>query len=387
MSPLRKEPLIWYVGGEDVHMRIPLLRRLCQHGFNVAALGSESPEPFLREGITYYRYPLHRGLSIVSDLGTKNALRQLFKEGKPDLVHGFDTKPSIFTPLCALQSDIKGRVRTITGMGYVFSSDKTLAKCLRPIYQHLQQKASQAAGMTIFQNTDDYKYFLDHEMAFTDTSTVVKSSGIDTKDFLSKLPSPDDAKSLREQLALGKHRVVTMVTRVVREKGVIEFLQAANKICEELSDVTFLLIGPNEENRLRGIPQKELAPLTNQRIRYLGPKENIPALLSISTLFVLPTYYREGIPRVLLEAGAAGLPLIATDMPGCRDVVINKWNGLLVPARNPICLAKAITGLLNSPENELCKMGKNSREHIKNHFELSSVVDAYVGIYRQLLCL
>jgi glycosyltransferase involved in cell wall biosynthesis len=119
-------------------------------------------------------------------------------------------------------------------------------------------------------------------------------------------------------------------------------------------------------------------------IRYLGQRDDVPALLALSDIFVLPSYYREGIPRVLLEAGAMGLPLITTEMPGCREAVQPGWNGLLVPPRNSFALAAAISQLLSEEENRR-QMGVRSRQYIRDHFGLSGVADAYEEIYRNLL--
>ena len=183
-------------------------------------------------------------------------------------------------------------------------------------------------------------------MVDPDRSVVVKGSGIDIQDFLGKLPSPEEATDLKKQLSLSGQRVVIMVTLIVREKGVIEFLEAARIVCRKLPDVTFLLVGPLNQGRWQSVARRELESLTDQRVRYLGPHDDIPALLAISDLFVLPTYYREGVPRVLLEAGATGLPIVTTDMPGCRDVVKNGWNGLLVPPSDVKALAAALERLL-----------------------------------------
>lgn len=382
---MNERPLVMYVGGEDVRMRIPLLQKIRQHGFAVVVLGSEPADSFDRHGIRYHRYPLARGVAPFSDLRTKMALKNIFQKERPDLIHAFDTKPAIFAPVCARHSGIKSVVRTITGMGYVFSSEGLIAKSIRPLYRSFQKKASRASGMTIFQNTEDYQYFIDNGMVVEKRATVVKGSGIDVDDFLKKMPSAKEVEDLREELGLGEQRVVSLVTRIVREKGVIEFLQAAQEVCSCLTDVTFLLIGPRNEGRWQEVPCKEIDAFTNEHVRYLGPQNNIPGLLSLSSIFVLPTYYREGVPRVLLEAGAAGLPLITTDMPGCRDVVQDQWNGLLVPPRDPIQLASAIKNLLNSPGPMLSEMGEKSRSHVRNNFELSLIENEYVGIYKRLL--
>jgi len=131
------------------------------------------------------------------------------------------------------------------------------------------------------------------------------------------------------------------------------------------------------------VPRSEVEG--NPDIRWLGPRPDVPALLAISDIFALPSFYREGIPRSLLEAGAIGLPLIATDMPGCRDVVRDGWNGVLVAPRNVQALTKALLRLLGTEPETLRQMGDNSRAHVEQQFTLELVTDAYAEIYRSLL--
>ena len=174
-----------------------------------------------------------------------------------------------------------------------------------------------------------------------------------------------------------------MVSRLVRTKGVIEFCGAARAVRRQRPDCTFLLVGPLGSEGWQAVPRSEVEG--NPDVCWLGPRPDVPALLAISDIFVLPTFYREGIPRALLEAGAMGLPLIATDMPGCRDVVRDGWNGLLVPPRNVPALTRAVQSLLGSEPEALEQMGEKSRAHVDRHFTLALVTDAYADIYRRLL--
>lgn len=374
---------IWQVGGDDVRLRIPLLLALRERGFGVGAIGSESGEAFATHPIPYFQYTLARGINPFVDRQSCRQLLTLFRQHRPDVVHGFDTKPAILAPLMAVKAGIPGRVRTITGMGYVFSSNSPIALTLRPIYRSLQRNASVATGCTIFQNPDDRDYFYNHGMAEPNHAALILSSGIEIDRFLSHCPSPETLSTLRQELGLEGKRVVTMIARLVVSKGVKEYLDAAAIVCQQMPDVKFLLVGPRSSEGRQAVSAHSI----DQRrdvVDYLGTRNDIPALLALSDVFVLPSYYREGVPRVLLEAGAMGLPLITTHTPGCKEVVRDGWNGLLVPPRNATALAAAILKLLQSPEERLV-MGKRSRSHIEAHFSLNLVADAYANIYYQVL--
>jgi glycosyltransferase involved in cell wall biosynthesis len=188
---------------------------------------------------------------------------------------------------------------------------------------------------------------------------------------------------LRRELGIEGELVVTMVSRLVRTKGVAEYCAAAAAIRRERPDCTFLLVGPVTSEGWQAVPQSEVE--RNPNVRWLGPRTDVPALLAISDVFALPTFYREGIPRALLEAGAMGLPLITTDMPGCRDVVRDGWNGILVRPRNVRSLTLGLLALLDAEPDALRQMGANSRSQVEQHFTLDLVADAYAEIYRRAL--
>lgn len=383
MNSDRSKQTIWHVGGEDVRFRIPLLLALRDRGFEVGAVGSESGEAFIQAEIAYFRYTLARGINPLADLRTRREFAQLCRQYQPDLIHGFDTKPAMFAPVVAKQIGIPGRVRTITGMGYVFSSTDPLALTLRPIYRYLQRGASAASSITIFQNCDDREYFNQHQMVQADRSDLVLGSGIDLDLLLSKLPDLDRLALTRQKLGLAGKLVVTMIARMVITKGVREFLQAARSVCAQMPNVVFLLVGPSTSEGKQAISIAEIDTYADS-VRYLGSRSDIPTLLSVTDVFVLPTYYREGVPRVLLEAGAMALPLVTTDMPGCRDVVRDDWNGYLVPPRDVTSLATAILKLLQDPIQR-SEMGARSKLHVGENFSLDRVADAYADIYHRVL--
>jgi glycosyltransferase involved in cell wall biosynthesis len=374
---------VWLVGTEDIRLRIPYLLELRRRGFDVTMVGSEPPEPFLAHDIPYHRYSLSRALDPLADWRSLRELLALFREHRPAVVHAFDTKPAILASFAARRAGLPVRVRTLTGMGYVFSSRSPRALLLRPVDHVMQAAASRAASMTVFQNRDDQAYFLRHRLARPNASTLVPGSGIDVELLRSQRPSADALAALRSELGIERGGVVTMVSRLVRTKGVPEFCAAAHAVRQARPDCTFLLVGPLSSEGWQAVPRSEVEE--NPDVRWLGPRPDVPALLAISDVFALPTFYREGIPRALLEAAAMGVPLIATDMPGCRDVVRDGWNGILVPPRNARALTHALLALLDAKPDVLRQMGDNARAHVEQHFTLDLVAEAYADIYRRLL--
>jgi glycosyltransferase involved in cell wall biosynthesis len=375
-------PTVWHIGSDDVHMRIPLLLALRERGFAVGAVGSEQGEAFQSHAIPYWRYSLDRGINPIADLRSIRELTRLLRQHKPNIVHAFDTKPIMFVPMATKKAGVCECIRTVTGMGYVFSSTSPLAYALRPVYRLLHQWAARATEMTIFQNPDDRDYFLRNDMARAGHDALVLGSGIDIRSLLNRSLDDESLRKLRGTLRLDDQIVVTMVARMVKYKGVMEYIKAAARVRQQFNNVTFLLVGPVASEGSQAVSAKALEEAA-EHVQYLGPRDDVPMLLALSDIFVLPSYYREGIPRVLLEAAAMGLPLITTDMPGCKEVVREGWNGLLVPPRSVEALSNALTRLLSS-SRERTTMGINSNSHI-DQFDLSHVADQYAEIYHCVL--
>jgi glycosyltransferase involved in cell wall biosynthesis len=374
---------ISYIGGEDIRMRIPILSLLKRRGFKVEAIGNNDSEAFSKTNINYRDYPLNRWLSPLADKESKLCLAELFANNKPDIIHLFDTKPGVLVPKVAKESGVKFVVRTVTGMGYIYSSNSLFSRLLRPFYRMAQKKAIAYTDMVIFQNTDDKKYFEKHNLVSADKSVLIRSSGLPVDEFVSKQANLETKKTMREKHNINKGDVVvTLIARLVKDKGITEFLESAKLLSTE-KNIKFFLIGPLGSEGKQAI-SKEMIESYSEYINYIGSVNNVAEYLSISDVFVLPTYYREGLPRILLEAGSLGLPLITTDMPGCRDVVKDGWNGLLVPTRDSHALAKAIGSLANNQELRM-EMGGKNPEYIKNNFDLSIVEKAYSDIYSKLL--
>ncbi len=174
-----------------------------------------------------------------------------------------------------------------------------------------------------------------------------------------------------------------MIARMLRTKGVMEFLGAAQALRREDQRLAFLLVGPIPQAARDGVSASEIAAFADD-VDHLGFREDVVSLLSCADIFVLPTYYREGVPRVLLEAATLGLPIVTTDMPGSRDVVSDDENGFLVPPRNTAALAQAIRKLADDSALR-GRLGRAGRHIVEARFALPRVADAYAAVYRRLL--
>ena len=373
------ETSVWHIGGEDVHLRIPLLLALRRRGFDVAAAGSDGAEHFERSDVPFHRYSLRRSIHPMADRRSVRELERLFRRHRPDIVHAFDTKPGILAMLAASRSGIASRLRTITGMGYVFSSRSPGARVLRPAYRHLQRRASRSASVTVFQNEDDRAYFLRRDMVSADREALVPGSGIDLEVFDAASCSRG-REDLRAELGAQSEPIVTMVSRLVRTKGVLEFLEAARVLSRGPLPVRFVLVGPLHDGRSQRVDRARIEGC--DAVQWLGPRSDVPSILAASDLFVLPSYYREGVPRSLLEAAASRLPLVTTDMPGCRDVVRDGWNGRVVPPRDVAALTEAVDHLLRR-RDEWGTMGDRSRTLVEETFSLDAVTHAYADLYER----
>ena len=368
------------VGGEDHSLRIPFLNALKDRGFAVTAASTTDGAAFAKAGLDHRVYHFDRFHSRGGDLATIRQLARHIAEVQPDIVQSFDTKPNILTPFAA--RNCAPVVRTINGMGWVFSSASISARTLRPIYCALQRFASRWVSATVFQNRDDKLYFEQRKLNGRSRSCLIRSSGIDVAAFERARACGPSALALREQLNLGDAQIVVTISRLTKQKGIPTLLKAASIVREVRPNVRFLLVGPRESEGPFAVDQAEIDRLAPHVIA-LGARTDVPALLGLATLFVLPTEYREGIPRVLLEAGLAGLPIVTTSMPGCSDVVTDSWNGYLTPPHDPRALATRILELLDNPENAK-SMGARSIALVQREFHLDNVVTQYSDLYKQI---
>ena len=375
-------PHLLYVGGEDHHLRIPAMLALRDNGFRVTAACSGDPGPFVQAGLEFQPFHFDRFMNPLGNWRALKALSRLLGELRPDLAQSFDNKPNLMLPFAARNIPVRV-VRTINGRAWLYSSRSPLVLALRPVHRALQRLAAGWTAATTFEIRDDQAFFERHQLLGGKGSELIPGAGIDIEGFERALAMASSPAQLRNELGLGTAEVVITVTRMTRQKGIPALLKAAALVHEVRPDVRFLLVGPRESEGPLAVTQAEIdrhAPY----VVALGPRADVPALLGLADVFAFPTEYREGVPRVLLEAALAGLPIVTTSMPGCCAVIRDGWDGFVVPPRAPRLLATRIIDLLNDRENGRL-MAIRAAERVTREFGLRTIVAQYTALYLQLL--
>jgi glycosyltransferase involved in cell wall biosynthesis len=378
-------PKVLLVGGPDVDARLEIMHSLSDR-FEMSALGSLPSlfDKFSSEGFCYYSYTLDRGVNPLGDLKTFFQLISIFRDLKPQIVHTFDTKPCVWGRLAARLAGIPVVIGTLPGLGSLYVSETIKSKVLRFFYQQLQHLTCRVSNLTIFQNNDDIHQFIKAGIVPAQKARVILGSGINTCLF-SRTHVSEAAKSrlITEFKIQPDELVVTMIARIIRSKGVFEYVRSAREIQKTNSKVHFLLIGAEDRDSIDRLTQEEIIEL-KQVVDWRGYCSDIPVILAISDIFVLPSIYREGIPRVLLEAAAMELPIITTDSPGCKEVVENGINGFLIAMHDAEALSNAIVRLVEAQELRH-RFGVASRMKVVQCFDTKVISSQIRDLYEQFI--
>lgn len=384
-SSPRSRPKVLLVGTVDMHLRLDLMHHL-KDCFEIAALGSNPnlKNRFQGAGFDYHYYILNRQVHPLMDMITLAQLVWMFQQLQPQIVHTFSAKPCALARQAARLAGIPVVIGTLTGLSSLYASEKFSIRLIRGVYEPLQRFACHTADLTIFQNRDDWRKYVDIGIVPESKSTVIPGSGVPTDLFDPSRITPVEKRRLREELGIQPDElVVTLVSRVIRTKGVLEFMAAAKELKPQYPKVRFLLVGPNDTGNVYRLTSDELNQL-KQTVIWPGPRRDIPAVLATSDIFVFPSTHMEGVPRVLLEAASMGLPIITTDSPGCNEVVEEGVNGFFVPASDITTLCKHIIHLVQNPQLRQ-SFGEASRRCAREQFDLSIIADQTRHIYNQLL--
>lgn len=295
----------------------------------------------------------------------------IYRRERPDIVHHVALKPVLYGTLAARMARVPAVVNALAGMGFVFSSATLKARLLRPlVVGALRWLLGARNSLLILQNPDDCKMLVDSGVVEVRRMRLIRGSGVDLGSFL---PTHET----------GGTPLVMLPSRMLWDKGVMEFVAAARLLRERGAMARFILVGDSDSENSAAIPDSQLEVWHQSGvIEWWGRCENMPEVLAQAHIVCLPSY-REGLPKVLLEAAACGRPLVATDVPGCREIVIDGSNGLLVPPRDAGALAAAIGRLLDAPELR-AKMGKRGRVLVETGFSVDQVVRQTLAVYREL---
>ena len=330
-------------------------------------------DTFKIKGLIHHKLPISRtSINIFSEIKAFLNIYFLIKKINPDLLHLITIKPVIYGGIISRLIQIKGVVSAVPGLGYVYISKGTRATILRFFTNYFYKVSfSKKSLKIIFQNKDDMNK-LRLAVGFDPIkSVIIKGSGVDLDEFKST-PLPEGRP------------VISMISRLQEDKGVKEFARAAQMIKERKIEADFWLIGDTDSSYPSPILIEDLQEWENKGfLSVLGYRKDINILIGNSNIIVLPSY-REGLPKVLLEAAACGRPVITTDVPGCRAAIEEGKTGLLVPPRDSSSLADKIEYLLGN--KELLKiMGNAGRKLAEEHFSLDKVVSAHLKIYSSLI--
>ena len=330
-------------------------------------------DTFKIKGLIHHKLPISRtSINIFSEIKAFLNIYFLIKKINPDLLHLITIKPVIYGGIISRLIQIKGVVSAVPGLGYVYISKGIRAAILRFFINYFYKVSfSKKSLKIIFQNKDDMNK-LRLAVGFDPIkSVIIKGSGVDLDEFKST-PLPEGRP------------VISMISRLQEDKGVKEFARAAQMIKERKIEADFWLIGDTDSSYPSPILIEDLQEWENKGfLSVLGYRKDINILIGNSNIIVLPSY-REGLPKVLLEAAACGRPVITTDVPGCRAAIEEGKTGLLVPPRDSLSLADKIEYLLGNKEL-LKKMGNAGRKLAEEHFSLDKVVSAHLKIYSSLI--
>lgn len=366
------------------NFRRPLIKALRHIGTEVIAITPFDPwvDRLRTLGCTVVEWPLNRrSLSPWTASASCFALYRLYRRIRPTLAHHFTIKPNIYGLSAARAAGVPICLATVTGMGYLWSEESLRIRLVRAMLEPLYRHALRRSDATIFLNEEDRLALSDGQLSVT-----IPGEGVDLSEFHPNVIHSESASELKGQLVLNDDvMVVLMVSRMLRHKGVREFVAAARILKSRHPRAIFLLVGPLDSGNRGPISADEIRGWEAEGvIRYLGSRNDVRDLMALSEVVVLPSYYREGVPRVLIEGAAMGKPLVAGDVPGSRDAIEESVNGFLVPPRDPTALAEAIGRLLREPATR-AQFGRASRELAENRFDQRAVVENILALYSRLL--
>jgi N,N'-diacetylbacillosaminyl-diphospho-undecaprenol alpha-1,3-N-acetylgalactosaminyltransferase len=372
------------------NFRLGLIRALLAKDYDVHIIcpeGKYIPE-FTKEGAKCHRlYVDRKGTNPLNELRTIWQLFRIFRRERFDLVHTFTIKPNIYGNIAAKLAGVPAIMNSVTGLGYVFTEGGVKKRLLRMLVVNLYRFAFWFSKKVIFLNSDDLQLFQRYKIVGVRRGMVLKGEGIDTEKFSPGNVSQERVQQLRRQLDLSEHQrrlVVTLISRLLWDKGIRESVVAARIVKTAHPDALFLLVGPIDTGNPAAVSKEYIQQAEKEGlIKYLGERSDIPEILHISDIVTLPSY-REGIPRVLLEAMCMEKPIVTTNSVGCRDVAEEGRNGFLVPIKNHAALASAIERLLND-EGLRIRMGKYGREKVLREFDERIIVGQTMEIYDQIL--
>ncbi|WP_409048990.1 glycosyltransferase family 4 protein (plasmid) [Proteus mirabilis] len=359
----------WYI----YNFRKNTIIKLLELGFNVIAVAPQDIySPKLEKlGASFMHIDIDQGgTNPIKDLKTLFSFYKIYSHLDVDVVLNFTPKNNIYSTLAASVNGTKV-INNIAGLGVVFIKNGLTSKIAKFLYKISQSRADKI----FFQNEDDRKLFLDAKLASSYVTDRLPGSGVDMNRF-NVIEAPDD----------GKVRFL-LIARMLYDKGVGYYVEAARQLKSKYGDqVEFQLLGFLGVNNPSSVTHDEMRCWEDEGIiSYLGTSDNVEIQIGAIDCQVLPSFYREGVPKTLLEAGAMGKPIITTDNVGCRETVDDGINGFLCQPKSTQSLVDKLELMINMSHSERLAMGLKSRSKIESEFDESIVIQKYIVAVSELL--
>ncbi|MDF0674655.1 MAG: glycosyltransferase family 4 protein [Nitrospira sp.] len=373
---MRDRPRLLYLITEDWYFwshRLDLARAAREAGYDVivAARVTDHGERIQREG--FQLEPLEmvrRSRNLFREVIAVAELVRLYRRVRPDVVHHVAMKPILYGSLAAWVARVPAVINAFAGLGYTFMDERNqlLRWCVKTA---LRIVLSLGHSVVLVQNHDDQDRLVGEGLVPVSRTRIIAGSGIDVAMY-SLQPQPSGVP------------IVVLPARMLWDKGVGEFVEAARRLKRKGVDARFILVGRRDEHNPAAITEIRLKEWVKEGVvEWWGHREDMPAVYAAAMLVVLPSY-REGLPKVLLEAAACGKAMVATDVPGCREIVRDRFNGLLVPPKDSVALATAIEELLIDQKSREV-MGQRSRTRVMAEWSGSRIAEQVLGLYHDMV--
>ncbi|MBI3858365.1 MAG: glycosyltransferase family 4 protein [Planctomycetes bacterium] len=357
-----------------VSHRRSLLRAARAAGYEVRVAGPDGPG---REALSEDGFPFHPVFMVRGNQGlrkewkTARSLVRLYRDLRPDLVHHLTIKPILYGGYAARKTDVPAVVNAVTGLGYVFIAGNEVSRFGRCVISALYRRSfGHPVSTALFQNPDDRSEFVSRGLVDPARTVLIPGTGVDVNLFV-PTPEPEGPP------------LVVLPTRMLRHKGVAEFVEAACLLRKESVAARFVLVGDEDPGNPASLPASQLEKWKAEGVvEWWGHRTDMPKVLAGSHIVCLPSY-REGLPRALIEAAACARPLVAFDVPGCREIVRPMENGLLARERTASSLAGALRTLIQDPALRR-KLGARGREIAVAEFSEERINRLTLEVYSRL---
>ena len=356
--------------------RLPLALSAKQAGYDVLVVTrvKEHGDRITGAGLRLIPLPIsRRGINPLTEFALIFRLISIYRSERPDIVHHVALKPVLYGSIASLATRIPYIVNAMAGLGILFSSNSLRSRLLRPILKlSFRFFLNRQNTHVLLQNPDDVQLMCDDVVLDRERITLIRGSGVDTDQFRSSPEPPGDI-------------IVVLASRMLWDKGVGEFVEAARKLKQNGTKARFVLVGKGDKENPSGISDKILQEWHSEGvIEWWGHRDDMPEVFACSHIVCLPSYYGEGVPKVLIEAASCARPIVTTNTPGCREIVRDGINGILIPTRNVEAITVAVSRLIASPELRV-RMGEKGREMVESEFSVEKVNAETLRVYKGLV--